>query len=178
MADFHKRLKEGKSYPQVLMETSMGPVTIELWEDLAPITVKNFLDYVDEKYYDGLIFHRVISDFMIQGGGFEPGAKREKKSRPPIKNESGNGLANNRGTLAMARTDNPNSATSQFFISVKDNGFLNKLHAPDGVGYAVFGRVIDGMDVVDKIKEVDTNNEDRPLKDVLIKCIRRGDKKK
>jgi cyclophilin family peptidyl-prolyl cis-trans isomerase len=179
MADFHKRLLEGKTNPQVLMETSMGPVKIELFEYLAPITVKNFLDYVDEKYYDGMTFHRVISDFMIQGGGFEPGMKKEKKSRPPIKNESNNGLSNNRGTLAMARTDDPNSATSQFFINVKDNGFLNKLQAPDGVGYAVFGRVIDGMDVVDKIKEVDTNPQnDMPFKDVLITSIRRVDKKK
>ncbi|HMF17237.1 MAG TPA: peptidylprolyl isomerase, partial [Gemmataceae bacterium] len=114
----------------------------------------------------------------IQGGGFEPGMKKEKKSRDPIKNESSNGLPNKRGTLAMARTNNPNSATSQFFINVKDNGFLNKLQAPDGVGYAVFGRVIDGMDVVDKIKEVDTNQNDMPIKDVLITSIRRVDKKK
>ena len=177
-AEFYGRLNEGKNYPQVLMETSMGPVKIELFEDLAPITVKNFLNYVDDRFYDGTIFHRVIADFMIQGGGFEPDMKKEKATRPPIKNESSNKLANHRATLAMARTNDPNSATAQFFINVKDNGFLNKAQAKDGVGYAVFGRVMEGMDVVDKIKVVATDRQDVPVEDVVIKSIRRVEKKK
>jgi cyclophilin family peptidyl-prolyl cis-trans isomerase len=177
VVDFYGRLNQGKNYPQVLMETSMGPIKIELFEDLAPITVKNFLQYVDDKFYDGTIFHRVIADFMIQGGGFEPDMK-EKAVRPAIKNESDNKLANHRATLAMARTDEPNSATAQFFINVKDNSFLNKAQAKDGVGYAVFGRVMDGMDVVDKIKVVTTDRKDAPLEDVVIKSVRRVDKKK
>jgi peptidyl-prolyl cis-trans isomerase B (cyclophilin B) len=183
LADFNKRMIEGKSFPQVVMETSMGPVKIELFDDLAPITVKNFLKYVDEQYFDGTIFHRVISDFMIQGGGFEPGSlKKEKKTGAPIENESYNGMINDRGTLAMARTSDPNSATAQFFINVKNNGFLNKIQAQDGYGYAVFGRVIDGMDVVDKIKEVETTtrggHEKVPVQDVVIKSILRVEKKK
>ena len=116
--------------PVVVMETSMGTIKIELFEDKAPITVKNFLEYVDDKHYDGTIFHRVIADFMIQGGGFEPGMKREEKTQAtPIKNESGNGLSNERGTLAMARTREPDSATAQFFINVKDNDFLDQANA-------------------------------------------------
>jgi cyclophilin family peptidyl-prolyl cis-trans isomerase len=161
--------------PVVLIETSMGNIKVELFEDKAPITVKNFLQYVEDKHYDGTIFHRVIPKFMIQGGGMEPGLK-EKKTRDPIKNESSNGLSNARGTLAMARTPQPNSATSQFFINVVDNTFLDKAKAGDGVGYCVFGRVIDGMDVVDKIKAVETGNVgphgDVPKKDVVIKSIR------
>ena len=162
--------------PIVLMETSEGPVKIELFESKAPITVKNFLSYVDDKFYDGTIFHRVISDFMIQGGGFLPGMK-EKPSKAPIKNESSNGLANTRGTLAMARTNAPDSATAQFFINVKDNPGLDRRNARDGVGYAVFGKVIEGMDVVDKIRGVDTGrvggHDDVPETDVIIKSIRR-----
>lgn len=157
--------------PVVVMETSMGTVKMELFEEKAPITVKNFLQYVEDKHYDGTTFHRVISDFMIQGGGFEPGMK-EKKTRDPIKNESSNGLSNQRGTVAMARTPQPNSATSQFYINVKDNTFLDKEKARDGVGYCVFGRVIEGMDVVDKIKAVETGAGDVPKADVLIKSIR------
>src|SRR6516164_4386307 len=143
--------------PQLVMETSLGKVRLELFADKAPLTVKNFLNYVDDRFYDGTIFHRVIADFMIQGGGFEPDMKKEKATRPPIKNESSNKLANHRATLAMARTNDPNSATAQFFINVKDNGFLNKAQAKDSVGYAVFGRVMDGMDVVDKIRVVTTD---------------------
>jgi peptidyl-prolyl cis-trans isomerase B (cyclophilin B) len=173
LADFNKRMTKDKNYPQVLMETSMGTVKIELYDDLAPITVKNFLKYVDDKFFDGTTFHRVIPTFMIQGGGYEPGGERKTNKQPAIENESYNGLINNRGTLAMARTDEPNSATSEFFINVVDNGFLNKTQARDGYGYAVFGRVIDGMDVVDKIKDVETDRKDIPLKDVLIKSIRR-----
>ena len=160
----------------VVMDTSMGKVTIELFESKAPITVKNFLRYVDEKHYDGTIFHRVIPTFMVQGGGMEPGLK-EKKTHDSIKNESFNGLLNKRGTLAMARTSVPDSATSQFFINVKDNDFLDKANAQDRVGYAVFAKVIDGMDVVDKIRVVKTGNRgghgDVPLDDVVIRSIRR-----
>jgi cyclophilin family peptidyl-prolyl cis-trans isomerase len=161
--------------PVVLVETSMGNFKIELFEDKAPVTVKNFLQYVNDKHYDGTVFHRVIGDFMIQGGGFEPGLK-EKKTRDPIKNESSNGLSNQKYTVAMARTSEPNSATAQFYVNVKDNTFLDKAKARDGVGYCVFGRVIDGTDVVDKIKAVETGNakgfENVPTKDVVIKTIK------
>src|SRR5438309_460216 len=116
--------------PVVVLETSKGDIKVELFEDKAPVTVKNFLDYVDAKFYDGTIFHRVIPTFMLQGGGFEPGM-REKKTRPSIKNESDNGLSNDRGTLAMARTPDPQSATAQFFINVRDNKFLDKAQSRD-----------------------------------------------
>jgi peptidyl-prolyl cis-trans isomerase B (cyclophilin B) len=163
--------------PQVVITTSLGTIKAELYEDKAPITVKNILDYVDEKFYDNTIFHRVISNFMIQGGGFEPGMK-QKKTKDPIKNESGNRVANDRGTLAMARTSVPDSASSQFFINVVDNAFLNKSQAGDGVGYCVFGKVTEGMDVVDKIKAVKTANKgghgDVPVQDVVIQSIRRA----
>jgi peptidyl-prolyl cis-trans isomerase B (cyclophilin B) len=162
--------------PVVIIETSMGPIKVELFEDKAPISVKNFLEYVDDKHFDGLVFHRVIAKFMIQGGGFEPGMK-QKKTKAPIKNESGNGISNERGTLAMARTSDPDSATSQFFINTVDNKFLDKAEARDGVGYAVFGKVVDGLDVVDKIKSVKTGrrgpHSDVPVDDVIIKSIRR-----
>src|SRR5215471_15134528 len=115
--------------PIVLMDTSAGPIKIELFEKEAPITVKNFLQYVEDKHYDGTVFHRVIGNFMIQGGGMEPGMK-EKDTQAPIKNESSNGLSNKRGTIAMARTNDPNSATSQFFINVEDNDGLDKARAP------------------------------------------------
>ncbi len=161
--------------PIVVMETSMGTIKIELFEDKAPITVKNFLAYVTDKHYDGTIFHRVIENFMVQGGGMEPGMK-EKKTKDPIKNESSNGLKNTKGTLAMARTNLPDSATSQFFINVKDNDFLDKANARDGVGYCVFGRVTEGMDVVEKIKAVKTGNKgghsDVPNEDVVIKSVK------
>jgi cyclophilin family peptidyl-prolyl cis-trans isomerase len=130
--------------PEVMIDTSMGKIKVELYQDKAPITVKNFLRYVDEKHYDGTIFHRVIPDFMIQGGGFEPGMKERKDTHAPIENESSNDVANVKGTLAMARTNAPNSATDQFFINVKDNEFLNRAKAKDGVGYAVFGKVLTG----------------------------------
>jgi cyclophilin family peptidyl-prolyl cis-trans isomerase len=161
--------------PVIVIETSMGTIEAELYKDKAPITVKNILGYVEDKFYDGTIFHRVIPTFMIQGGGFEPGLK-EKKTKEPIKNESANGLANERGTLAMARTPVPDSASSQFFINVKDNAFLDRANSRDGVGYCVFGRVTKGMDVVDKIKDVETKtagrNENVPVTDVVIKSIR------
>ena|SRR6266542_3239972 len=163
--------------PVVVLETSMGKIKIELFEKKAPISVKNFLQYVDDKFYDGVIFHRVIPNFMIQGGGMEPGLK-EKKTRPPIKNEAGNMLANERGTLAMARTSDPDSASAQFFINLKYNDFLDRAKAGDGVGYAVFGRVTEGMDVVDKIAAVKTGNsgghQNVPTQDVVIKSARRA----
>jgi peptidyl-prolyl cis-trans isomerase A (cyclophilin A) len=163
--------------PIVEIDTSMGTIKAELYRDKAPVTVRNFLSYVDDKHYDGTIFHRVIPDFMIQGGGFTP-EMREKPTGPPIQNESANGLTNSRGTLAMARTSNPHSATAQFFINVKDNDFLDRDKAQDGVGYCVFGKVVAGMDVVDKIKAVPTGNkgdhENVPLEPVLIKSIRRA----
>lgn len=167
--------------PVVAIETNHGTVKVELFEEKAPITVKNFLSYVDDKHYDGLIFHRVISDFMVQGGGFDAQMK-EKKTKDPIKNEAGNGLSNVRGTIAMARTSVPDSATSQFFINVKDNTFLDRANSRDKVGYCVFGRVIEGMDVVDKIKAVKTGEkagmENVPLETVEIKSVRRVEAKK
>jgi peptidyl-prolyl cis-trans isomerase B (cyclophilin B) len=162
--------------PIVVMETSMGTIKIELFEDKAPITVKNFLSYVEDKHYDGLLFHRVKPEFMIQGGGLEPGLK-EKMTKASIKNEAGNKLSNVRGTVAMARTRDADSATSQFFINVVDNEFLDREKSPDKVGYCVFGRVIDGMEeVVDKIKDVKTGSrkgqDDVPVEDVIIKSVR------
>ena len=167
--------------PVVVLETSMGTIKIELYEDKAPVTVKNILSYVDKKHYDGTIFHRVIKDFMVQGGGFDKDQK-ERKTEPPIKNESANGLKNERGTVAMARTRVADSATSQFFINTKDNAFLDKANAQDGVGYCVFGRVIDGMDVVEKIRATKTAGKgifdsDVPVEDVVIKSLKRADAK-
>src|SRR5262245_6457338 len=163
--------------PSVVITTSQGTMKVELYEDKAPITVKNFLGYVDEKFYDGTIFHRVISNFMIQGGGFQPGMN-QKNTKAAIKNESSNGVSNTRGTLAMARTNVPDSATAQFFINIVDNHFLDKAKSQDGVGYCVFGKVIEGLDVVDKIKAVKTGSkgghQDVPLQDVTIQTIRRG----
>lgn len=162
--------------PIVVLETSFGKIKVELFQDKAPITVKNFLDYVDSGHYNNTIFHRVIDGFMIQGGGFAPGMK-EKATKAPIKNESSNGLKNVRGTLAMARTPDPDSATAQFFINVVDNEFLDKANARDGHGYCVFGRVIEGMDVVDKIKKVETGSKgphrNVPIDDVILKSATR-----
>ena len=146
--------KEGK--PVVVLETSLGSIEIELDAEKAPISVANFLAYVDSGHYDGTIFHRVIPDFMIQGGGFDA-SMSQKPTQPPIKNEAQNGLKNLRGTLAMARTNVVDSATSQFFINLKDNDFLN--NSGRDFGYAVFGRVSSGMDVVDKIAAVKTANK-------------------
>jgi cyclophilin family peptidyl-prolyl cis-trans isomerase len=162
--------------PRVVMETSHGKIIIELFPEKAPITVKNFLQYVDDKHYDGTLFHRVIADFMIQGGGFEPGLK-EKNARSPIKNEAGNNVSNERGTIAMARTDEPDSATAQFFINTVANRRLDRANARDEVGYAVFGNVVEGMEVVDKIRRVETETRDGhknvPVKDVVIQSVRR-----
>jgi cyclophilin family peptidyl-prolyl cis-trans isomerase len=167
--------------PIVVIETSLGSIKVELYPDKAPITVKNFLSYVDDRFYNDTIFHRVIPNFMIQGGGFVQGF-RPKKARDPIKNEASNGLSNRRGTIAMARTNVPDSATAQFFINVVDNEGLDRDKTPDRVGYCVFGKVVDGMDVVDKIKAVATSGDsgfplpNAPLKDVIIKSVRRVDK--
>ena len=163
--------------PHVIMETSLGNVEIELFEDKAPISVANFLKYTDEGFFNGTIFHRVIPNFMIQGGGFTPDMN-QKKTADQIKNEAGNGLKNERGTLAMARTAVVDSATSQFFINLKDNDFLNYTAPnPAQYGYAVFGKVVSGLDVVEKIKDVPTGNkgmhQDVPTTPVLIKSMKR-----
>jgi cyclophilin family peptidyl-prolyl cis-trans isomerase len=162
--------------PRVLMETSMGNVTIELFKDKAPISARNFLSYAKEGYYDGLTFHRVISNFMIQGGGMDENMQ-PKKTKFAIKNEATNGLKNTRGTLAMARTSVVDSATSQFFINVVDSAFLDhKGKTPDLFGYAVFGQVVEGMETVDAIRQVKTGNKgghgDVPLEPVFIKSVK------
>lgn len=147
---------QATSDPRVLLSTSSGDITLQLNADMAPSSVENFLDYVDSGHFDGTIFHRVIPGFMIQGGGFTA-EMVQKPTRAPIANEADNGLKNTRGTVAMARTSEPNSATSQFFINVVDNAFLDhKAKTPQGWGYAVFGKVVDGMDVMDKIVQVPT----------------------
>ena len=153
---------------KVKLETSAGDIVVELDAAKAPKTVDNFLQYVKSGHYSGTVFHRVISNFMIQGGGMTSELK-EKPTRPPIGLESKNGLTNQRGTIAMARTNDPNSATAQFFINVKDNDFLNQAQARDGNGYTVFGHVVEGMDVVDKIRAVPTGPGDVPLTPVVIK---------
>lgn len=158
---------------QVKLETSRGDITLELFDKEAPKTVANFLGYVRDGFYDGTIFHRVIEGFMIQGGGFEPGMV-QKPTRSSIENEAGNGLGNETGTVAMARTPDPHSASAQFFINVRDNDFLNfKSKSPDGWGYCVFGKVVDGMDVVTSIEASPTTSraghQDVPQEDVVIK---------
>ena len=171
--------EEKKETDMVVMETSMGSIKIKLAAEKAPLTVANFLAYVDSGHYDGTIFHRVIDNFMIQGGGFDADM-RQKGTRAPIKNEAANGLANKRGTVAMARTAVVDSATSQFFINVKDNGFLDfRAPTPQGFGYCVFGEVVEGMDVVDRIKAVRTGMKagmgDVPLETVEIISVRRAE---
>ncbi len=156
----------------IKLHTSLGVIAVEPDADKAPKSVQNFIDYVVAGHYDGTIFHRVIDGFMIQGGGFEPGMK-QKPTRAAVENEAANGLKNRRGTLAMARTNDPHSATAQFFINVADNDFLDfKAPSGSGWGYCVFGRVVDGMDVVDKITAVRTANagfhQDVPGEDVVI----------
>jgi cyclophilin family peptidyl-prolyl cis-trans isomerase len=167
----------GAANPKVVIETWEGSIVIELFPDKAPETVKNFLAYVDDRFYNGTIFHRVIRNFMIQGGGFMPGMK-EKDTRPPIKNEADNGLKNVRGTIAMARTGDPHSATAQFFINVVDNDYLDhKRKTKEGWGYTVFGKVTDGIDVVDTISYVKTVSvgsfQDMPEKQVMILKMKR-----
>ncbi|PQQ30030.1 peptidylprolyl isomerase B [Photorhabdus hindustanensis] len=159
----------------VTFHTNFGDIVINTFADKAPVTVENFLNYCRNSFYDNTIFHRVINGFMIQGGGFEPSMK-QKPTDAAIKNEANNGLKNNRGTLAMARTNDPHSATAQFFINVVDNDFLNfRSERPDGWGYCVFAEVIEGMDVVDKIKGVSTGrsgmHQDVPLEDVIIEKV-------
>jgi len=154
--------KEAPAAPKVTFKTNLGSFVVELNQEKAPVTVANFLSYVDKKHYDGTVFHRVIGTFMIQGGGFmvTEGNLTEKATGKGIKNEANNGLKNDKGTIAMARTADPNSATAQFFVNVVDNAMLNAPN-PDGHGYAVFGKVVEGMEVVDKIKAVATGT--RPL---------------
>ena len=143
--------------PTVALDTNHGTIVLELASQEAPKTVENFLQYVNAGFYDGTLFHRVIPNFMIQGGGFD-GQQRQKPTQAPISNEADNGLRNDRGTIAMARTGDPHSATAQFFINLKDNGFLNHTGKnPQGWGYTVFGRVIEGMDTVDRIARVKTS---------------------
>lgn len=159
----------------IKMHTNHGVITLELDADKAPVTVENFMQYVRDGFYDGTIFHRVINGFMIQGGGMEPGMG-QKETREPIKNEADNGLSNVNGSIAMARTNDPNSATAQFFINVKDNAFLDHTSpTPQGWGYCVFGKVTEGMEVVDEIKKVATGSsgmhQDVPVEDVIIEKV-------
>lgn len=163
---------------QVKLQTSKGDILIELEDDKAPVSVKNFLSYVDSGHYDGTVFHRVIPGFMVQGGGFEPGMK-QKATQATIENESHNGLTNEKYTLAMARTSAPHSASSQFFINGTSNGFLNKAQSQDGWGYAVFGKVVGGQEVVDAIERVKTGRTgghgDVPVEDVTLISAARVD---
>jgi peptidyl-prolyl cis-trans isomerase A (cyclophilin A) len=167
-------LGTGAQAQTVKMATSMGDIVLQLDAAKAPKSVENFLQYVKDGHYDGTVFHRVIDGFMIQGGGFTPDMN-QKPTRAPIPLESRNGLTNVRGTVAMARTMDPNSATAQFFINLKDNAFLDAANSRDGNGYAVFGRVVAGMDVVDKIKSVPTTSkgmhQNVPAAPVLIKKV-------
>jgi peptidyl-prolyl cis-trans isomerase B (cyclophilin B) len=163
---------EGGAAPQVKLETSMGDIVIELNQEKAPNTVANFISYVEDGFYNGTIFHRVIENFMVQGGGFDENFQ-QKSTKAPIENEADNGLSNKRGSIAMARTNDPHSATAQFFINAVDNDFLDfRGKAPSGWGYAVFGEVVEGMDVVDKIRQVDTTmrgpHQDVPAENIII----------
>lgn len=160
--------------PQVEMKTSQGTLIIELYQDKAPKSAENFLQYAKDGFFNGTVFHRVIPDFMIQGGGFTPDMK-QKATRPPIQNEAANGLKNELGALAMARTGDPHSATAQFFINLKDNGFLD-YPGRDGWGYAVFGKVVQGLDIVQKIARLPTANsgphQNVPTTPVLIESVK------
>jgi cyclophilin family peptidyl-prolyl cis-trans isomerase len=162
----------------IRFETTLGNFTVELYDDKAPVSAENFLKYVDEGFFDGTVFHRIVPGFVIQGGGFTEDMT-QKKNHPPIKNEADNGVKNTRGTLSMARTNDINSATSQFFVNLKDNDFLD--HTRGNFGYAVFGKVTEGMDVIDKIAAVKTGRrrgfEDVPLDAVIMTSVRRADKK-
>jgi cyclophilin family peptidyl-prolyl cis-trans isomerase len=166
-----------KGNPQVIIETTKGTLLVELYPDKAPITVANFFSYIDSGFYNGTLFHRVIPGFMIQGGGFTKGMQ-EKLTMPSIKNEAGNGLKNDRGTLAMARTSDVDSATSQFFINVVDNDMLNhRDNSVVGYGYCVFGKVVDGMQTADTIVNVPRHSvgyfDDVPVEDVVITSVKR-----
>jgi cyclophilin family peptidyl-prolyl cis-trans isomerase len=161
----------------IRFETTLGNFTVKLFEKEAPITVANFLAYIDDGFFDGTIFHRVIPGFVIQGGGFTADMA-QKRNKSPIKNEADNGVKNKRGSLSMARTNDINSATSQFFVNLKDNASLD--HNRGNFGYAVFGEVVEGMDVIDKIAAVDTGNhrghQDVPTEAVVMTSVRRADK--
>ncbi len=165
---------EKKERPVIAFKTSKGDFKVELFAKEAPISSENFLKYAKDGFYEGTVFHRVIDNFMIQGGGFDKSLK-QKKTLAPIKNEAGNGLKNDKYTLAMARTGDPDSATSQFFINTTDNGFLNRDQAQDGVGYAVFGKVIEGKEVIDEIGKVATGvvsgMRDVPREAVVIESV-------
>lgn len=172
----NSRIGKKMNNQQVEINTNMGSITIELRADKAPKTVENFLSYVKEGFYDGTVFHRVIKGFMIQGGGYDTNF-REKNTRAPIKNEANNGLKNEIGTIAMARTSDPDSATAQFFINVANNSFLNFEEARDGYGYCVFGKVTKGMDVVNKIAALPTGParpfpSDVPQQKVVIESVK------
>lgn len=161
--------------PRALIKTNLGDITVELYPELAPVSVKNFINYVESDFYSGIIFHRVIPDFMAQTGGFNERFEKQITAKPII-NEANNGLSNERGTLALARTNNPNSATSQFFINLKDNKFLDRSgEQPQQAGYAVFGRVISGMEVVDKMALQPTGRKqyykDVPLTNIVIEKV-------
>ena len=172
----NNRETETKENTTVILHTNHGAITVELFEEEAPLSVANFKEYARNGHYDGTLFHRVIPNFMIQGGGFDTDFQ-QKSTRDPIRNEADNGLSNQRGTLAMARTNDPHSATSQFFINVTDNDFLNHRSPNSGQtwGYAVFGRVTDGMDVVDAIRQVETGrrgfHQDVPTEGVIIERV-------
>ncbi len=165
---------QAKENPVVEMKTSKGDIKIELYADKAPVTVENFLSYAKDGHYNGTVFHRVIDGFMIQGGGYDSDLK-EKSTKAPIKNEATNGLKNDKGTIAMARTSDPHSASAQFFINVKDNDFLNHRDTGQGYGYAVFGKVVGGMDVVESIEKVKTGSRgmhgDVPVEPVVIESV-------
>ena len=169
--------KAAASPPRVTFSTSKGEIVVELYPDKAPATVKNFLTYVNEKFFDGTIFHRVIPGFMIQGGGFTADMS-QKATHAPVKNEAANGLTNVRGTIAMARTSDPHSATAQFFVNLKDNAFLDRAQSQDGWGYTVFGKVVSGMEAVDAIAGVPTGMKagmgDVPKQTVTITTARQG----
>jgi cyclophilin family peptidyl-prolyl cis-trans isomerase len=162
----------------IRFETTLGNFTVELYADKAPLSAENFLKYVDEGFFDGTVFHRIVPGFVIQGGGFTEDMT-QKKNHSPVKNEADNGVKNTRGTLSMARTNDIHSATSQFFVNLKDNDFLD--HTRANFGYAVFGKVTEGMDVIDKIAAVKTGRrrgfEDVPLDPVIMTSVRRADKK-
>jgi len=175
LLSFYQSGTAQESSLKVLMKTTKGDITLELYPEKAPATVENFLSYVDDKFYDGTIFHRVIADFMIQGGGYTEDFTK-KPSRSPIKNEAANGLKNKRGTIAMARTNEPHSATNQFFINHVDNSSLDHTaKTEEGYGYCVFGKVIQGMDVVDAIAAVPTDQDDAPKETLKIISVRRLD---
>lgn len=162
---------QAQENPKVAMETSMGEIVVELFHEDAPVSVRNFLEYVDEGFYDGTIFHRVIDGFVVQGGGYRENGRRKDNDRDPIDNEADNGISNIRGTLALARTSDPHSATSQFFINLVDNsGSLDHKgkNRPEEWGYAVFGLVVEGLDVVDSIARVETGSRDKPVENVVL----------